>query len=118
IKRQENEELKFYFHDGKFYQLLVGGDEPLYKRTEKKVHENRTSYGAPTVIKTLDENVLYYFGPLKALKKLKLSRKEVLELLSKKANDIEFLMQREELNVKKESDLIRIFAFYNTVQIR
>lgn len=106
-----------YFYrsvDGNFYELLNNGKVPLWKGVAKSIIEDRP-YGTTKAQKIINTNTYYYTGEIAAPKKLKADKKNVVELLKDKSGEIESLMKKEGLNPKNEGELVKIFAYYNSL---
>jgi len=98
--------------DGIFYENLVNGKTPLWKKNHKTLIDEKP-YGSATVQRNVLNNNTYYVGELSKLTKIKNDKKTVIQVLSDKASEIEEYIKAEKLNPKTESDLARIFVYYN-----
>jgi hypothetical protein len=98
--------------DGIFYEKLLTGKISLWKKNHKTLIDEKP-YGSATMQRNVLNNVTYYTGDLTTLVKIKNDRKSVLELLADKGPEVEAYMKKEKLSTKSESDLVRIFLYYN-----
>lgn len=98
--------------DGIFYEQLVEGKVTLWKKNHKTIIDEKP-YGSASIQRNVLNNNTYYVGEIAQLTRIKNDRKSVLELLSDKAAEVEAYMKKEKLNTKTESNLIRIFFYYN-----
>lgn len=98
--------------DGIFYENLVNGNTPLWKKNHKTLIDEKP-YGSATVQRNVLNNNTYYVGELSKLTKIKNDKKSVIQVLSDKASEVEEYIKTEKLNPKTESDLARIFVYYN-----
>ncbi len=98
--------------DGIFYEQLVEGKVTLWKKNHKTIIDEKP-YGSASIQRNVLNNNTYYVGEIAQLTRIKNDRKSILELLSDKAAEVEAYMKKEKLNTKTESDLIRIFFYYN-----
>lgn len=112
IGKDANEHVFLRGVDGIFYEKLLTGKINLWKKNHKTLIDEKP-YGSATMQRNVLNNMTYYVGNLTNLVKIKNDRKSVLELLADKGPEIEAYMKKEKLSTKTESDLVRIFLYYN-----
>jgi hypothetical protein len=100
-------------NENNFYQVIVPGKALLLLDT--KFNEvSRIEYPSGISVKTT-EKLLNYYGSLGAVMVRITKAENVLELLSDKSKEIAAYMQRENIKVKKQSDLAKVFTYYNSL---
>ncbi len=98
--------------DGVFYERLLTGKINLWKKNRKSIIDEKP-YGSATVHRNILNNITYYVGDVSQLTKIKTDKKSILASFGDKASDVEAYMKKEKLNTKTESDLVRVFLYYN-----
>jgi peptide chain release factor 1 len=104
-----------------FIESLANGGEcskqngyvPLTIDT-KFLEVNRIDYPSGVPIKTTDKLVNYYGSLGAAITKLT-KAENIVELMADKSKEITAYIQRENIKVKKQSDLEKVFAYYNSL---
>jgi hypothetical protein len=98
-----------------FYEVLADGRTQLLKRTSKKVFED-LPYGSSTKVKTIQENDNYYISQSgSVLIKIKKDKKTLLAVLDDQKPKLEAYTKSERLDLKKEADMVKLLAYYNTL---
>lgn len=114
----------FYFKNGftpldantakSFYQLLMDGTAQLIKRYTKEIFEERP-YNSATTIRSFKDAELYYVVKNNQLIKIKKDKKQVLAAFADRSAELEAFIKSNGLNLKNESDLIKLIAHYNSL---
>lgn len=97
-----------------YYQILFDGKTQLLKKKEKSILERKV-YNSAVSTKTFEEDETYFIGRNNEITKFKRDKKQILTLLSDHAAEIEQFLASEKLNVKDDSDLMKLFAYYNSL---
>jgi hypothetical protein len=100
-------------NENNFYQVIVPGKALLLLDT-KFLEVNRIDYPSGVPIKTTDKLVNYYGSLGAAITKLT-KAENIVELMADKSKEITAYIQRENIKVKKQSDLEKVFAYYNSL---
>lgn len=95
-----------------FYEVLADGKTQLLKKTSKAIEEHK-EYGSSTVIKKFVVNTKYYLYTGDNAVQIKLGNKPVLSLLNK--SEAEAYANKNNLNLKNESDVVKLLTYYNTI---
>ncbi|PTX22215.1 hypothetical protein C8N40_10137 [Pontibacter mucosus] len=99
---------------GAFYEVLADGDTQLLKRYSKTIFEE-TPYGTATKVKKFQENTSYYVAKADKLEKVKQDKKSILNALPDKAPALEKYMKENRLNLRNDSDIIKLVDHYNSL---
>lgn len=95
-----------------FYQVVTDGKAKLLLDT-KFVPETKQVFGSGMV--TTLEKQINYFGAINA-KIIKLTKAEhAVELMQDKSTEISTFISKEKIKFKKQSDLEKLFNYYNTL---
>jgi|Laugresu1bdmlbsd_1035121.scaffolds.fasta_scaffold00012_9 hypothetical protein len=97
-----------------FYQILVDGTAQLIKRYTKEIFEERP-YNSATTIRSFKDAELYYIVKSNQLIKIKKDKKQVLPALGDRSQELDAYIKANNINLKNESDLIRLVAHYNSL---
>jgi hypothetical protein len=96
-----------------YLMILSEGKLPLYKVPMIFVSEvNEINKG---VVKTFRKVDKYYTLKDNSLQLLKLSKSDVLEILSDKKDKVEAFVKTQDLSFKKDADVVAIFKYYNSL---
>ncbi|MES2330886.1 MAG: hypothetical protein V4539_14890 [Bacteroidota bacterium] len=96
-----------------YYQVLVPGKASLLLDT-KFIDVDRIEYPSGVPIKRTDKLVNYYGSA--GLSTVKLVKTEnIVELLADKSKEISTYIQKENIKIKKQSDLVKVFTYYNSL---
>lgn len=101
----------------KFNEVLVEGKEVnLYKTFRAEIIEgmfNPTDGTTqPSRFKIVDDYLITYHGKTEPFK---FNKKQVLEVISEHKSETEKYIKANNLSLKKEEDVIKIFKYYNTL---
>ncbi len=92
-----------------YYEILVLGKFPLYRKSMKSlVDEN--NLGTASNIKTVLESATYHTFSDDQFQKIKLTKKAISEIINH--TGYHKFVDTEQINPKKEEDLIRIFKYF------
>ncbi len=97
-----------------YYQVLFDGGLKLLKRKTKIIFENR-EYSSAITTKTFREEEYYYLYKNNKTIKIKKDKKQVLTALADRVTELEAFIKSNALNLKNESDLVRLIAHYNSL---
>jgi len=98
-----------------FYEVLYNGNTQLVKRVNKLVNETR-AYSSATTIKSIAEaDARLYLFRDKQMLRLKKDKKSIIDSLGKDAAQLEKFISANKLNLKNDGDLIKVFAFADTL---
>ncbi len=103
---------------GYFNPLMKEGDLKLYYRPIKKITDpimgnSWSRFWEPRCINVSD----YYLGEVdQPLQRVNLNQKYLLPLLSDNTPEIEQFISRNELNLRKEKDVISLLEYYNQLK--
>ncbi len=98
-----------------YYEVLVDGNTQLLKRTIKKIVDERAP-GSLIISKQISANDRYYINDNSRIIKLKKDKKSVLESLKDKQPELEIYINNNNLNVKEDTDLIKVIEYYNSLK--
>ncbi|MGF1924464.1 MAG: hypothetical protein ACQUHE_09830 [Bacteroidia bacterium] len=95
-----------------FFEVLVDGDTKLLKKNLKYIYQNREYSGK--VARTVVDDPTYYlvFNDNVPIK-LKSNQKLFVSQFGEKLKDLDKYIQENELDVKKQADLIKLVSQYN-----
>ncbi|MGI4022270.1 MAG: hypothetical protein ACRYFA_12255 [Janthinobacterium lividum] len=98
-----------------FFEVLVEGKVQLLKKTTKKVREE-VVYGSTVSNKSFLTTTRYYIiTPEKGIL-VKKDKKSVLTALSIKQNELEDYTKKNNIDFKKDDDIIKVIAYFNSIQ--
>lgn len=97
-----------------FYQVIAPGKTQLLKHYSKKVKESQ-SFGDNSITKNFDDSEAYYIFKNGTMTKVKADEKDITAALSDKAPQLTAYAKSNHLGFKKDADLNKIFAYYNTL---
>jgi hypothetical protein len=102
-----------------YYQILVMGSKgTLYKKNIKDYRPRvmATTSLTRNVPPSFNDKEQYFFADFNGhFQEVPSSKKKVVELMNDKKKEIKECIDKNNLNVKQESDLIRLFRFYNSL---
>lgn len=101
-----------------FFVFLKEGKNSLVMKVEKKIKQGQNAvdaYEQTTNDKFIEKRSYFILKAGGDLLKIRLKQKDILKALEDKKNEIEKYVSSKKLNYKKESDLIRIVGYYNTL---
>ena len=96
-----------------FIQILTEGKLSLYRSEIKLVADvNQINQG---VIKTFTTSTRYFAMKDDVLQTMKMNKASIYELIKDKEQQIDSFVAQNKLSTRKESDLIKIVQYYNTL---
>lgn len=99
-----------------FYEVLYDGGTKLLKKQAKSIWTESTSYGTATQTKNITPRTTYFVAKEGKMLPLKLDRKSVISALADKSSQVEQYIKENKLEVKNDEDLIKVFAYYNSLK--
>jgi len=100
-----------------FFEVLVDGKAPLLKRIT--LHLKKADYNVSFDVGSRDDKILkqsqYYVGRENAVTELGSSKKKVLALFGDQAAEMERFLNNNQVSLKQETDLIKVFQHYNSL---
>ncbi|TDO28912.1 hypothetical protein [Sediminibacterium goheungense] len=97
-----------------FYEVLDSGAVSLLKYTEVSFSE-RQPYPNARYVRTYRDKVFYYMAKGIQLEKLPKNTDELPAMFTGKEAKLTELIKRDKLKLKKESDMIQLFRYANTL---
>ena len=97
-----------------FYEVLADGEVQLLRRATKKIFEE-LPYGSATKVKAFKTDSHYYIAKDGTLKKIKNDKKSVLQALTDKKAALETYIKTNRPDLKKDEELAKLVAYYNTL---
>ena len=97
-----------------FYEVLVDEKTALLKRSSKSIQEE-VSYSSATKVKNFQPATAYYLAKDSKLTKIKNDKKSVLAALPEKSTQLEAYIKAQKLDLKNDSHLVKLIAYYNTL---
>jgi hypothetical protein len=94
------------------YEVLYDGNPLLLKKRSKSIWEETTTYGTANRVKNISEKSFYYIFDGSTMKPLKNQKKAVLVAFGNKSDAVEAYIKDNKLDVSKDEDLIKAFAYY------
>ena len=97
-----------------FLQELYKGKSGFYKATFVFLSEmNKINEG---IVKSFQKAEKYYFKSDDKISHVIMNKKDVLALFGKRQNDVEYFAKAKGLSYKKESDLLKMIQYFDTIQ--
>ncbi len=97
-----------------FYQVLDSGKLQLLKFV-KVTYMDQKPYGGASIIRKFDNAAVYYaYSPEKGMINLGKGNEKAIAVFGDQKSKAEKFIAEQNIRVKKETDLIKLFAFYNT----
>jgi hypothetical protein len=105
------------FPDEAFFQVLSDGKVKLLKRNSKSVSEHKEELGSAVTKRDVVDNIDYFLLIEGKVVKIKKDKKSILQTLNdgNKQQDLDNYITTNKLNLKKDSDLIKLMDYYNTL---
>ncbi|WCT12435.1 hypothetical protein [Mucilaginibacter jinjuensis] len=97
-----------------FYEVINDDKVKLLKRTKKTVLSHK-DYGSANQVSEINANITYYILKNDVMAAIKPNSKSVLDALSDKSAEIEKHIKENNLDVKRDDDLNKIFTYYNSL---
>lgn len=100
--------------DKNYYQVLDTGAVQLLKFVQISYMDQKP-YGSGTIIRKFDNSVVYYaYTPGKGMIKLGKGNELAARIFPEKQKEVDQFTGSQNLRLRKEEDLRRLFAFYNS----
>ena len=96
-----------------YVQVLVDGKVNLCKSVAKSLAE--VSQINKGIVQSFTKTDRYYIIKNNTARLIKLNKNEVLNVLSEKQEQIDAFIRAEKLSLKRESDLIKVIHYYNSI---
>lgn len=98
-----------------FYQVLFEGKIRLLKKVTKTIIEAQ-NYNSPSMVKNIDTQTKYYIiNKNGSIIPIKTNKKDVLDLLSEKSEQVKQYVSSHKVSFKNDEDLIGLFKFYDSL---
>ncbi|WP_033316634.1 hypothetical protein [Pontibacter roseus] len=97
-----------------FLEVLADGKAMLLKRTGKKIFD-RKSYNSATINREVQVSEDYYVATGNKLVKVKKSKSSLLAAMPEKSDYLETYIKSNALNLRSDSDLAKVVAYYNSL---
>jgi len=101
------------FTENTFYEVLSEGSLTLLK-AYKVSYVDRTSIQSSVPIRRYDtKEVLYVYDKQNGIRKISKNKKEILEILTGKTQEVSAYVSSHKINFKSEKELGDLFTYYN-----
>jgi len=101
--------------ESSFYVLLDSGKVSLLKYIMVNYRDTK-NYGSANTTRVFDQKELYYtYVPGKGMARLLKDNAAVLLLLNNKKTALEKFMAANDIKCRREDDLVKVFAYYNSL---
>ncbi|MBX0334906.1 hypothetical protein K3G39_16840 [Pontibacter sp. HSC-14F20] len=97
-----------------FMEVLADGQVALLKRTSKKIFD-RKQYSSATIEREVQENEDYYIAKGDKAVKVKKSKSSLLAAIPDKKDYLETYIKSNALNLRDDSDMAKLVAYYNSL---
>ncbi len=97
------------------YQQLDSGKISLLKKIYL-TYKDQMGYGTTSVTRIFEQKYSYFIYSNTELLPLDRSKASLLKMLADKGQEVEAFMERENIKLRKEEDLIKVFHFYNSLK--
>ncbi|MGO4876524.1 hypothetical protein ACEN2P_07970 [Pedobacter psychrotolerans] len=97
-----------------YYEILYDGTFKLAKKNVKHIEQYR-EYNSAVTTKSIIERIKYYYFAKNTLVEFKRDNKSIQQAFGEKAPLILAYIKENDLDLKKDVDLINIFNFYNSL---
>ncbi len=100
-----------------FVEVLTSGRASLLQHTQLSVSKPTYNVALSTGSKDtrINKNLTFYYSRNRTIVKLGTSKKRVIEALGDRADDIEKWLKTQDLDLKKATDLAKVFEYYNSL---
>src|SRR5471030_3173506 len=99
--------------ESSFFEILGDGSAQLIKKDDKELTDVK-AYNQP-VTKRLDDDSKYYLIISGKVIPFKKNKKFILSNLPGKQTAVEAFIKTNNINVKKDDDLVKLFSYYNSI---
>lgn len=107
-------------YDLQYYQLLLKGEKISFLKKHMKSYKERvratTSLTRDVPATFKDKTAFFVMDATGNFSELPSSKKKIVELMQDQKKEVENCIITNNLNVKSEEDLIRLFRFYNNLE--
>jgi hypothetical protein len=100
--------------DKTYYELLYDGSVKLLKKNIKQI-ESQRAYNSAVTTQTISERVKYYYALNNELVEFKRDAKFVNDAFGGKATAVQKYIKDNNLDLKKDEELIKAFAYFSTL---
>lgn len=97
-----------------FYEVINDGKVKILKRTKKNIQSHK-DYSSANLINDINTNINYYILKDNAMTLIKPGNKAILDALSNKSAEVGKYIKDNNLDVRQDADLGKIFAYYNSL---
>jgi hypothetical protein len=103
--------------ESSLYIVLDSGNVSLLKHVKVVVTDKRNNFGNANIIRTIRQYEEYYsYSPGKSPMRLEKDNAAVLNTLADKKAEIGSYMTARDIKIRKEADLVKVFAYYNSLK--
>jgi hypothetical protein len=99
--------------DNSFYEVLHDGNVKVLKKHGKQI-ETVQEYNSPPT-KSITDRIKYFYVLNNELVELKKDTKSLGVVFGSKSAEVEKYIKENKLNVKKDEDLVKAFAYFSTL---
>lgn len=101
--------------ESNFYVLLDSGRISLLRFTQVTFYDKQSNYGSAGIIRTFHQGDIYYAHTRSGLVKFAKEEDDVLQVLGNKRAAISSYIAKNNLKCRREADLVKVFAYYNSL---
>lgn len=99
-----------------FYVRLDSGNVSLLKYLSITYRDER-KYGSASITRIFEQKEVYYFySQDKGIKRLNKDNDTLVEMLGAKKSELTSFIAKNDIKCRKEDDLVKVFAFYNSLK--
>ncbi|WDF55271.1 hypothetical protein [Mucilaginibacter sp. KACC 22063] len=98
-----------------FYEVLYDGGTKLLKREAKSLWKESTTYATATETQNITQTTDYYIFKDGKMITVKPNKKAFLSALSNKTAELGKYVKDNNIDFKKDSDLIKVVSYYNSL---
>lgn len=114
ILKDGTKDRKFRKMNDNFYEVLYDGNTKLLKLHTKAIIETASYGSAQPINKIGDEAIFYVVGPNNTFEQVK-NDKALLAAVSAKQEAVKKYVKDSSLNLKKESDMVKLLTYYDSL---
>lgn len=96
-----------------YYQVLAEGKAELLVKKTKYIRTSKDDMTGIVTREFVDAAQVYYVFANSAIKQLNASKKEILDIMKDKEQLVDSFIETNKINFKKNTDLIKLFNYYN-----
>lgn len=97
-----------------FYEVINDDKVKILKRTKKTILSHK-DYSSANQVSEVNSNTSYYILKNNTMSQIKPNSKTILEALSDKSAAVEKYIKENNLDVKRDTDLGKVFEYYNSL---